>query len=75
MPLAVAGGNCSITGFSQFGDEKFWTVSGDQVKAMEFLDFDQDGQQEMIAGSDDYSIRVFKGEEMIYDISEKGKIA
>ena len=39
------------------------------------MDFDADGDEEMLAGSDDYSVRVFKGEELIFDISEKGKVA
>jgi len=45
------------------------------VGALEFLDFDADGEEELLAGSDDYAIRVFKGEELIFDISEKGKLA
>jgi Ciliary BBSome complex subunit 2, middle region len=37
---------------------------------LEFLDWDDDGEDEMVAGSDDFSIRVFKGEELIFDINE-----
>ena len=29
---------------------------------------------ELVAGSDDFSIRVFKGEEMVFDINEQSKI-
>jgi len=66
----VAGGNCSITGFDEVGDEKFWTVTGDQVRALEFMDWDEDGEDELLTGSDDFSIRAFKGEELIFDINE-----
>jgi Bardet-Biedl syndrome 2 protein len=74
LPLVVAGGNCSITGFDKHGDERYWTVTGDNVAALEFLDFDEDGEEELIVGSDDQSIRVFKGEELVFDINEMSKI-
>ena len=69
-PMIVAGGNCSITGFDVNADERFWTVTGDNATSMEFLDWNDDGEDELIAGSDDFSMRVFKNEEMIYDINE-----
>ena len=68
------GGNCSITGFDVDGEERFWTVSGDNVQSLSFFDFDRDGVEELIAGSDDFAIRVFKGEEIINDITEKSKV-
>jgi len=30
-PLVLVGGDCSITGFNLQGEEKFWTVTGDNV--------------------------------------------
>jgi Bardet-Biedl syndrome 2 protein len=72
--LIVAGGNCSITGFDYNSDERFWTVTGDNATALEFLDWDEDGEDELVAGSDDFSIRVFKTEELIFDINEQSKI-
>jgi Bardet-Biedl syndrome 2 protein len=39
-----------------------------------FLDWDEDGADELLAGSDDFSIRVFKHEEMIFDINEASKV-
>jgi Bardet-Biedl syndrome 2 protein len=74
LPLVVAGGNCSLTGFDKHGEERFWTVTGDNVEALEFQDFDEDGEEELLVGSDDQSIRVFKGEEMLFDIGEQSKI-
>ena len=59
-PLIVAGGNCSITGFDLSAEERFWTVTGDNATALEFLDWDEDGDDELVAGSEDFSIRVFK---------------
>ena len=64
----VAGGNCSLNGYDKVGDERFWTVTGDNVAALTFLDWDGDGVEELMVGSDDQSIRAFRGEELIHDI-------
>lgn len=73
-PLVLAGGNCSITGFDYQGEERFWTVTGDNATALEFSDWDEQGDDEMLAGSEDFSIRVFKQEEILHDINENAKI-
>ena len=75
QPVVIVGGNCSITGFDVDGEERFWTVSGDNVGAISFFDFNGDGVDELVAGSDDFAIRIFKGEEIIEDITEKSKVA
>lgn len=31
QPLVIVGGNCSITGYDYDGEERFWTVSGDNI--------------------------------------------
>ena len=56
------------------GEERFWTVSGDNVGAVCFIDFNKDKIPEMVAGSDDFEIRVFQGEELIHEIKEKAKV-
>jgi len=38
-PLVVAGGDCSITGLNLEADDKFWTVTGDNVQAIEFVNW------------------------------------
>ena len=73
-PLIVSAGNCSITGFDIAADERFWTVTGDNASSIQFMDWDDDGEEELVVGSDDFSIRVFKNEEMIFDIQEQSKI-
>ena len=40
QPVVIVGGNCNITGFDGDGEERFWTVSGDNVQSIAFLDFD-----------------------------------
>lgn len=74
-PLVVAGGDCSITGFDVNAEERFWTVTGDNARAMQFLPWTNvDAQNELVVGSDDFAIRVFKGAELIFDINEEAKI-
>ena len=74
-PLIVAGGDCSITGFDLDAEEMFWTVTGDNARTMEFMNWSNDeGMMELVAGSDDYCIRVFRGAELIFDINESAKI-
>ena len=73
-PVVIAGGNCSIVGLDVDGEEQFWTVTGDNARAIEFIDWDEDGEAELVVGSDDFAIRVFKGEELIYDINEAAAI-
>jgi Bardet-Biedl syndrome 2 protein len=73
-PLVLVGGDCSITGFNLNGEEKFWTVTGDNVQALEMVNWSSDSTMDLVAGSDDFSIRVYKGEELIFDINESAKI-
>ena len=72
--LLFAGGNCSIIGFNSEGNEAFWTVTGDNVSAMEVFDVDGDGMDELVVGSDDFEIRTFRSEDVITEVSEVSKI-
>ncbi|XP_059160639.1 Bardet-Biedl syndrome 2 protein homolog [Physella acuta] len=69
-PLAIVGGNCSILGYNQQGEDNFWTVTGDNVQSLCLMDFNGDGQNELIVGSEDYDIRVFKEDEIIAEMTE-----
>ena len=75
IPLALVGGNCSIQGFDHDGGESFWTVTGDNVSAMAFCDVDGDGELELLVGSDDFEIRVFRNEEVVSRTTETEKYA
>ena len=73
-PLALVGGNCSIQGFDHEGNEAFWTVTGDNVSTMTFCDVDEDGELELLVGSEDFEIRVFRNEEVISETTETDRI-
>lgn len=69
-PLAIAGGNCALQGFDADGNDCFWTVTGDNITSMVLYDINDDGQNELLVGSEDYDIRVFKGDAILYELSE-----
>ncbi|KAK3896155.1 hypothetical protein Pcinc_000175 [Petrolisthes cinctipes] len=69
-PLALIGGNCSIHGFDSEGNDPFWTVTGDNVSSLTLTDFDGDDENELLVGSEDFDIRVFKHEEILFEMSE-----
>ncbi|XP_061863097.1 Bardet-Biedl syndrome 2 protein isoform X2 [Colius striatus] len=69
-PLAIIGGNCALQGFDYEGNDLFWTVTGDNVRSLALCDFDGDGRAELLVGSEDFDIRVFKEDEIVAEMSE-----
>nr|XP_006641485.1 PREDICTED: Bardet-Biedl syndrome 2 protein isoform X1 [Lepisosteus oculatus] len=69
-PLAVIGGNCALQGFDHEGNDLFWTVTGDNVRSLVLCDFTGDGKNELLVGSEDFDIRVFKEDELLAEITE-----
>ncbi|XP_014783640.1 Bardet-Biedl syndrome 2 protein isoform X1 [Octopus bimaculoides] len=68
--LAIVGGNCSIQGFDFEGNDVFWTVTGDNVCSLALVDFNKDNLKELVVGSEDFDIRVFKEDEIIAEMNE-----
>jgi Bardet-Biedl syndrome 2 protein len=73
--LALAGGNGALQGFNEKGEDSLWTLTGDTVTAMTLTDFDNDGSNEIIVGSGDNDIRVFKEDAIIHEVSETDAVA
>ncbi|KAF2366333.1 Ciliary BBSome complex subunit 2 C-terminal domain [Trinorchestia longiramus] len=69
-PLALVGGNCSVQGFDATGADMFWTTAGDNVTSLALTDFDADGENELLVGSEDFDIRVFKKDELLTEMAE-----
>lgn len=69
-PLAIIGGNCALQGFDYEGNDLFWTVTGDNVRSLALCDFDSDGKKELLVGSEDFDIRVFKEDEIVAEMTE-----
>ncbi|CAJ0931430.1 unnamed protein product, partial [Mesorhabditis belari] len=72
--VVVCGGYCAIWGFDRAGRDVFWTVTGDSVTAMCLVDYDSDGQMELVVGSADYEIRIFKNDLMRCELMETDAI-
>lgn len=70
LPLAIIGGNCALQGFNHEGRDLFWTVTGDNVNSLALCDFDGDGKKELLVGSEDFDIRVFKEDEIVAEMTE-----
>lgn len=45
-------------------------VTGDNVYSLAILDFNLDGNPELLIGSEDYDIRVYQEDELVYEMSE-----
>jgi Bardet-Biedl syndrome 2 protein len=73
-PLCLVGGNFLIQGFDLNGEEKFSTFAGGNAVCMGMSDFDDDSFLELIVGTDDYSIRIYKDEKSSLEINENTKI-
>ncbi|KRX11170.1 WD40-repeat-containing domain [Pseudocohnilembus persalinus] len=68
--ILIVGGNCNLLGFNEDGEEVYWNVTSDTVSALCFTDIDQDQENELVVGTEDNEIRVFKNEDIIYEIKE-----
>ena len=44
-------------GFDYEGNDPFWTVTGDNVSSLCLMDYNDDGKNELIVGSEDFEIR------------------
>ncbi|XP_023180748.1 Bardet-Biedl syndrome 2 protein isoform X2 [Xiphophorus maculatus] len=69
-PLAIIGGNCALQGFDYEGNDHFWTVTGDNVRSLALFDFTGDGKNELLVGSEDFDIRVFKEDQLVSELNE-----
>ncbi|KJH51726.1 hypothetical protein DICVIV_02037 [Dictyocaulus viviparus] len=72
--VILCGGNCAIWGFDETGRDVYWTVTGDSVTTMCFCDFDGDEKMELIIGSPDSELRVFKNDLMRAELLETDSV-
>lgn len=72
--LVLIGGNGCIRGFNYQGNEIFWVVTGGNVISLTLMDINNDGKNELVVGSEDASIKIFKGEQILFDFSESGSV-
>nr|CAH8822766.1 unnamed protein product [Trichobilharzia regenti] len=70
--VILVGGNCTLTVLNYSGLELFWTVTGEAISSLTCLSYENTEEyfNDIIIGSEDYSIRVFRGDLIIHEISE-----
>jgi Bardet-Biedl syndrome 2 protein len=73
--LLLVGGQCSILGFDDEGEERFWTVTSDSVSALTLLPWSQGGKNTLLVGSDDFVIRAFENEATLCQMNETARVA
>ncbi len=49
-------------------------MTSDNSRSICLVDLDGDGEDELIVGSNDFAIRAFKAEELLFDINETAKV-
>lgn len=76
-PLAIVGGNCSVLGFDGEGNERYWTVTGDNVTAMALVPMNGTPQSPrfLLVGSKDFQIRIFDNELLKFQVTESDVIS
>lgn len=68
--IVLVGGSACIRGFNHDGSEVFWIVTSANVNCMLLIDINKDGKNELIVGSDDGTIRIYREEQMIQEFVE-----
>ena len=69
---AMVGGNCTVQGFDAAGEETFWTVTGDDVTALQPLR-SASGKAHVLVGSADFELRWLAAEEAVGEASETAR--
>ncbi|KZC07707.1 PREDICTED: Bardet-Biedl syndrome 2 protein homolog [Dufourea novaeangliae] len=72
--VAIVGGNCSVTILDAQGTEIFWTVAEGIVSSLAIFDFDGDNENELITGTQDFEIKVYKEENVLWEAKETAPI-
>ncbi|XP_008560826.1 Bardet-Biedl syndrome 2 protein homolog [Microplitis demolitor] len=72
--VTVIGSNCSITILDGEGNEIFWTIMGGIVTSLAIFDFDGDGESELLTGTEDCEIKVFKADVILWEIKETAPV-
>ncbi|XP_012280111.1 Bardet-Biedl syndrome 2 protein homolog [Orussus abietinus] len=72
--VAVIGGNCSVTVLDSQGTEIYWTVMGDLVTSVMVFDFDGDGCNELLAGTEDFEVRAQKEDSVLWEMKETAPV-
>ena len=71
--VLVGGTGCALAVDAQ-GNEQYWTVAGGTVSALTLSSVGGKGRQELLLGSDDFSIRALHGESVVLNLTEADQV-
>ncbi|XP_055642669.1 Bardet-Biedl syndrome 2 protein homolog isoform X2 [Toxorhynchites rutilus septentrionalis] len=76
--VLVIGGSSNflgvIKGFNADGDEIIWLITPGGVNCMMLMDIDKDGQNELIVGTDEGCIKIYKKDALLHEFTEGSEI-
>ncbi|XP_058060313.1 Bardet-Biedl syndrome 2 protein homolog [Anopheles bellator] len=70
----IVGGNAVVRGYDQDGNEVFWLITAGSVVSVLLIDIDKDDQNELVIGTDDGCIRIYKQEMLLHEFAEGNEI-
>lgn len=70
----VCGCGSALWGFNEKGNELFWTTIGGSITCLTTVDMDGDGFNEILIGSEDTEIKIFKKDMLIGELNESDSI-
>lgn len=72
--IVLVGGSGCVRGFNHEGNEIFWIVTSANINSMLLIDINKDGRNELIIGSDDATLKIYRDEQMTQEFIESGII-
>ncbi|XP_021700285.1 Bardet-Biedl syndrome 2 protein homolog isoform X2 [Aedes aegypti] len=70
----IVGGNAIIKGYDGEGNEILWLITAGGVNSLLLMDIDKDGQNELIVGTDDGCIKMYKRDSLLHEFTEGNEI-
>ncbi|XP_039431852.1 Bardet-Biedl syndrome 2 protein-like [Culex pipiens pallens] len=72
--MLIVGGNAVVKIFNPEGTEVLWMITAGGVNALLLSDIDKDGQNELIIGTDDGCIKIYKKDTLLHEFTEGNEI-
>ncbi|CEF71527.1 Bardet-Biedl syndrome 2 protein [Strongyloides ratti] len=73
--IEICGCGSAMWGFDEKGNELFWTTIGGNITCLAIVDIDSDGTNEILIGSEDTEIKIFKKDMLVGELSECDSIS
>ncbi|XP_053695343.1 Bardet-Biedl syndrome 2 protein homolog [Sabethes cyaneus] len=70
----IVGGNAVIKGFDSHGNEILWLITAGGVNCLLLMDVNKDGQNELIVGTDDGCIKIYKKDTLLHEFTEGNEV-